>query len=452
MVSEVPYAESCAPGLAWPGVPAAAGAAMLAMQWQLERSQWFPSERLAELQFRQVRALLAHAITQVPFYRAHLGRAGVASVSEITPATFSRWPILTTPELQSNSGALQAATCPDDHGPVVERFTSGSTGTPKRILDTHAASFYKDALVLRDHLWHRRDLSAKFAGIHFFAGQGRHAGWSPAINAALRTGPGVVNGVGTDVAEQWAWLREEEPGYLLTTPSNLAALVRHGARKGERLAGLRQVLTYTEPLPVSLRAQVKEHWGVGLADTYSCTEAGALALQCPQGDAYHVQSENVYLEVLRADGSPCMPRETGRVVVTLLHNFAMPLIRYELGDYATVGEPCACGRSLPVLHAIAGRARNMARDPQGRVFQPGFDAALDESRLPVSQFQFVQETPSLVEMSYVCERELSAEEKRRFSDIVKARLPYPFELRYRRVPRIERGPGGKYEGFISKVA
>jgi phenylacetate-CoA ligase len=439
------------PGLVWPGAPVEAGAAMLAMQWQLEHSERLPPGELEALQMRQLQTLVAHALSNVPYYANHLRAAGLGSVDAIDAASFRRWPILKTQAVQAQAGLLQSRHVPPDHGAVVERFTSGSSGTPKRILDTQAASFYKDALVVRDHLWHGRDFAAKFAGIHFFAQTAVHTGWNPTIEAAFRTGPGVSASVGTDVEEQLEWLLTEQPVYLLTSPSNLAALVKRSVARGRRPLGLREALTYTEPLPLRLRDEVRGQWGVPLADIYSCTEAGVLALQCPAGTGYHVQSENVLLEVLREDGTPCEPGETGRVVITPLHNFAMPLIRYELGDYAVVGAPCGCGRGLPVLTSIVGRARNMARDPAGRLFQPGFDAALDESRLPVEQFQFVQHSPSVVEMSYVLGRDLTPDEQRRFADAVHRTLPYPFEMRFRRVAAIARGPGGKFEGFVSRV-
>lgn len=448
----MPQMQGGVAGLVWPVIPSSAGTALLGMLWQLERTERLSGAELLELQFAQIRALAAHAIAQVPYYADHLRKAGLASPDAMDARSFARWPILETGGLRRHAGLLQSARVPKDHGAVAERFTSGSSGTPKRILDTQAASFYKDVLVVRDHLWHRRDFSAKFAGIHFFSKAGAHSGWNPAINAAFRTGPGAVNSVGTDVAAQFAWLVGERPAYLLTTPSNLAALLRHAASVGRTPEGLRQVMTYSEPLLRGLREEVGKHWDVSLVDTYSCTEAGALALQCPEAEHYHVQSENVYLEVLREDGMPCEAGETGRVVITPLHNFAMPLLRYDLGDFAVVGEPCKCGRGLPVLKSVVGRVRNMARDPAGRLFQPGFDAALDESRLPVAQFQFVQEAPQLVEMSYVLDRELTREEMDRFSAAVKRTLPYPFEVRYRRVQAIARGPGGKYEGFVSRVA
>jgi phenylacetate-CoA ligase len=97
---------------------------------------------------------------------------------------------------------------------------------------------------------------------------------------------------------------------------------------------------------------VEEAWGVPVIFIYSRAEIGVMALQCPQNDHLHVQSENVRLEVLDDDNMPCQPGETGRVVVTPLHNYQTPLVRYEIGDYAEVGEACSCGRGLPVLIRI----------------------------------------------------------------------------------------------------
>src|SRR6202012_3802852 len=89
-------------------------------------------------------------------------------------------------------------------------------------------------------------------------------------------------------------------------------------------------------------------------------------------DHYHVQSEMLIAEVLRDDGTPCAPGEIGRLVLTDLCNFGMPMIRYEINDYAEVGALCDCGRGLPVLTRIMGRRRNMALDPDGRMFWPSF--------------------------------------------------------------------------------
>jgi phenylacetate-coenzyme A ligase PaaK-like adenylate-forming protein len=88
---------------------------------------------------------------------------------------------------------------------------------------------------------------------------------------------------------------------------------------------------------------------VNIADIYSEQEVGYIALQFPDYPYYHVQPENILVEVLDDNGNVCSSGDIGRVVITTLHNFTTPLIRYEIMDYAKVGEPCSCGRGLPVL-------------------------------------------------------------------------------------------------------
>lgn len=439
-------------GIVWPAVPRAAGATMLAMQFQLGQSQWWKPEDLLEHQFRQLRLLAGHALAKVPFYRDHLRHSGIRTVAELDPETYRRWPLLRSVDITTRQPELTALQFPKEHGGAFESFTSGATGTPKRILQTEAAQFFAHAMVLRDHLWHRRDFAAKFGAIRFFAVEGSQPTWSRITHAVFETGPASELDVTTDLPVQLDWLMREKPAYLLTPPSNLRALLKESEQTGRAPSGLRQVITYAESLPGGLRERVRRQWEAPLVDSYSCTEAGALALQCPEASHYHVQAENVYVEVLREDGNPCAPGESGRVVITPLHNFAMPLLRYEAGDYATLGAACTCGRGLPVLETILGRVRNMAVDPLGRRYQPGFDQALEDTGLPVEQFQFVQVDAATVEMSYVMPRELKAGEMNRFQEAVRTRLPYPFEMRFRRVEAIARSASGKYEGFISRVA
>jgi phenylacetate-CoA ligase len=184
-------------------------------------------------------------------------------------------------------------------------------------------------------------------------------------------------------------------------------------------------------------------------DVYSCEELGPIALQCPSREHYHVQAENLYVELLREDGTPCGQGELGRVVVTALHNFPMPLLRYDLGDYAEAGEPCACGRGLPVLRRIVGRVRNMARDPTGRHFRPAIAFGGWLEIAPIRKLQLVQHTLMNIEMRYEMERELSARECERLAELLTESFGYAFRFAFTRVPRIERTPGEKYEDFIS---
>jgi phenylacetate-CoA ligase len=433
-------------GIVWPGVGTARGARLLALQWQLERTERWSAEALLQHQFRQIRALADHAVAQCSYYARHLQAAGLSSVGELTPETYLRWPRIGKRAVSANQAGLAAARLPDGHGAVAEVFTTGSTGEPTRVLHSETSSFFPEVLLVRDHLWHSRRFAEKFAAIRFHAEEGRQPGWSPTTAAAFATGEAVILSVTRDVGAQLDWLLREEPAYLLTTPRNLQALVLRSAETGRVPRRLREAITYAEMPPDGLREQVRRVWQVPLTDSYSCREIGPLALQCPEAGSYHVQAENVYLEILRPDGTPCHPGELGRVVVTPLHNFAMPLLRYELGDIAAPGGGCACGRGLPVLQAIAGRVRNMAHDPTGRWFQPALGRAIRS--VPIRQFQALQTSLSRFEVRYVAEQELDEAQVQLLTAEMRRDLGYPFEIALTRVPSIERSPGGKFEDFI----
>ena len=88
--------------------------------------------------------------------------------------------------------------------------------------------------------------------------------------------------------------------------------------------------------------------------------------QCATCDAYHPADRHLVLELLTDEGRPARPGEMGCVIATLPFNRAMPLIRYETGDYATLAESNACSRSTEALKQIIGRERNLFKLPGGR--------------------------------------------------------------------------------------
>ena len=196
---------------------------------------------------------------------------------------------------------------------------------------------------------------------------------------------------------------------------------------------------------------VREVFGCGISDIYSCQEGGYIALQCPDHAHYHVVSEGVYVEIVDDEGQPLGPGRQGHVLVTNLHNFATPLIRYRLGDMAEFGEPCACGRGLPVIRRVMGRVRNMLVLPDGTTHWPYFGFKEFMAVADVRQFQVIQRSLELVEFRLVVDRRLSSSQEARIAEILQRNLRHPFRIAFDYVDEIPRSRSGKYEDFISHV-
>lgn len=444
--------KSIVTGIRWPGLPASPGAVALALQFQLEQSQWMRRELLASLQLHQLGGLLAYAQRHNVYWQARLANAGYDPAADLDLAAFRRLPILTRADVQEAGKSLFSAQTPKDHGRIGYGMTSGSTGKPIEYANTELCQLFWRTITLREHLWNRRDLSAKLAIIRAKVSNAQAQGWGPSTDVVYRTGPSVTLDVRTPVDQQLRWLETEDPEYLLSYPSNLAALAQrysHGATR--RLTRLRELRTLGEVLDDRTRNYCEQVFEVPVIDMYSASETGYIALQCPESGLYHVQSEFIFAEVLRQDGAECSPGEVGRLVVTPLHNFCMPLIRYEIGDYAEVGDACPCGRGLPVLKRILGRTRNMLTTPDGQQRWPVLDYKAYEAILPIRQLRMIQHDPSSINVEIVASQRPDVETERRLIQAIRDSLGYPFSISFEYLNEIPRSEGGKFEDFISRI-
>jgi len=132
----------------------------------------------------------------------------------------------------------------------------------------------------------------------------------------------------------------------------------------------------------------------------------------------------------------------------------MPLLRYEIGDYAEVGHCCGCGRGLPVLNRILGRQRNMFRLPSGELIWPSL--ILDGDAAPpvaasIRQYQIIQRTIDRLEVRLVAEDRLAQSAELELTKWIHRSLGAAFTVEFNYVPSIARSAGGKYEDFRSEV-
>ena len=439
-------------GILWPAVPDAAGSSALAMQYQLELSQWLPLAEIERKQMRQLELVLRHACGAMPFWRERLRAAGIDPRRALEPEQFRSLPVLTRTDIQTRGSALLCPNVPQEHGSVMKGETSGSTGSPINYYGTGVTRFFWRAFTLRDHVWHRRDLAGKLAAIRPKVETGESRSWGPSTDVAFKTGPCALLRLPAEIDEQLDWLRLQAPQYLITTASNLFWLARRSIERGIGLPGLLQARSYGSALLPGTRAQVQQAWGVGLADIYTAEEVGYIALQCPRREHYHAQAENLIVEILDQAGRPCAPGGIGRVVVTTLHNFAMPLIRYALGDYAEAGEPCDCGRGLPVMRRILGRERNILSLPGGRRQWPSFPSEKWAHVAPIRQLQMVQKSTEDIVVRVVAARPLTQDESRRLIAALQACLGHPFRMTIEQKEEIPRSASHKFEDFISEIA
>lgn len=441
-------------GISWPPLVNSQTGPLVALLQQLEDIQWLPAEVIAGYQHRQLVALAEYANEYSIHFRARLLSADLKPTDLSTPEGLRRLPVLGRQEVQICKEDLFCSMLPQTHTPITLSYSSGSTGEPVNVRRTAISNLFYHAMTVREYLWHRRDFKGSLAIIraNLPAGVTKMDNWGEPYCSLFNTGPVYVKPITADVDLQIEWLKDINPDYLQTYPTNLSALLQRFERLNMKLPQLRQIRTVGETLKDEIRESARRIFNAGIADIYSSEEVGTIALQCPESGFYHVMSESLIVEVLDEQGEPCQPGQIGRVVVTDLHNFAMPLIRYDIGDYAEVGDDCPCGRGLNVLKRIAGRSRNMLLLPDGRRIWPLLADHLFNDIGTIRQRQLIQRGREKIEARLVADIPLTVGQEKRLTDLLHDLLGYPFELKFVYfADTIPRTMGCKFEDFVCEI-
>ena len=450
------------PGTAWPRIPAPEVAQVWAAYRELDRTQWLAPADLAELQLAQLRALLAHCYAQVPYYRRIMSEAGLSDRPIESLDELGRLPLLTRTLYQEHEAELQAQSLPAGMTETWNGYTSGTNGVPIHVRKTDRDGLWWNACFLRDLEWSGLDPRGRLASIRLLTkdreklpralGGGASPYWTKVCGALMETGPSHAMDIRQDPRRQLEWLRRVDPDYLISLPSNLEYLACLIEESGLRLPRLRAIQAIGEPLPPHVRRRIESGFGVPVRNLYSTTEGGYMASPCPSGAGLHVHAENVLAEVLAADGRPCRPGETGRLVFTSLHSFLNPFIRYDILDEVTLAtELCPCGRGLPLWTAVDGRRHPLFHLPDGgRKATTGLMLVVRRVG-GMRQFQIVQKAVDLVLVRVVPSQDWDPKNAERMQHVVQEELGASVRVEVEQQEWLERPGGGKLRIVVNEL-
>jgi len=257
----------------------------------------------------------------------------------------------------------------------------------------------------------------------------------------------------TPADQQVEWLARRKAPYLLTHPSTALGIAYAVTPDQGRALGIEVVLLIGETVQDGTRELVAERLGARVAAIYACREIGHIASECEATRYYHVAVENVLVEIVDSGGRDVPPGERGRVIITGLYNYAMPFIRYEVGDVAVAGaEQCSCGRTLPVIKQIEGRTRNMFVFRDGTRFWPrSFMIRPMRAFVPFRHYQLVQLDHETIEFRYTPDGSGRAPDLTALNAYARQIIHPSVHVRAIEVEVLSAGPSGKLEQFISKL-
>lgn len=412
----------------------------------LDHLQWYTPEKMQEIQTQKLTRVVAHHVNTSPFFGKRIKESSIKP-QDIDAAHMERLPLLTRQDVISAGESLFSTKVPESHGKSGEVKSSGSTGEPVVVRATDLVAIFFHAYTTQELTWQRRDPKGRLVIVK--AGQFEtmeHPKWAnPLIQD---TGPLYLINISTDIKEQARIMSEFKPDMLSVYPSNLAALIDYWEETDSH-PEFKHIKCVGETVTDKLRERVKNMFGLKIEDVYSSQELGTIAMPCDEG-LYHTADLNLIVEVLDDDNNPVAEGETGRVVVTDMHNYATPLIRYDTGDWAIRGGKCSCGRGLKTLKRVMGRTRNLILRADGSRYWPMVGMYnFDELSFKIRRYQVIQQDRKTIEYKLVTDAPLTPEQEAEMKalgnkalgdefDIVISRFDKPWSL----------APNGKHEEFI----
>jgi phenylacetate-CoA ligase len=365
---------------------------------QFERTQFLPIEHVRRLQLARLRTLLDHAYRQCPFYRQRFDSIGMLPSDVQALENLQTLPVLEKSDIQEQRERLVADNWP--RRDLIRNQTGGSTGTPIAFYLSRERKCSRAAATVRHNRWAGWDIGDRTAAIWGAPQDVPSRGlWARLRNSLLERQQFLDTGHLTE-ARMTAFLRSLKR----TRPKVILAYARSAVMFARFLQAHRltpyqphSIVTSAEVLEPSERRLLEEVFGCPVFNRYGCREVSVVASECEQHDGLHTMAEGLYVEI--AHGQQLVAEgELGDILVTDLLNFAMPLIRYRIGDVgAWQPGSCRCGRGLPRLRQVAGRVTDFLVGSDGRLVSGVFLATyLVAQRPSLGQVQMLQEVAGQV--------------------------------------------------------
>jgi phenylacetate-CoA ligase len=203
-------------------------------------------------------------------------------------------------------------------------------------------------------------------------------------------------------------------------------------------------------LSIKDRTFIRSVFQAEIFDYYSSNECGIIAWECREHSGYHIDSDNIIVELMK-NGKPVPPGEEGEVVVTVLDSYAMPFIRYLLGDIAiSMNERCRCGRGFPMLKMVTGRSNDCILLSNGRAVSPFLLTCAIEDIPGITKYQIIQEDLNKVKIKIVKNEEMPDVDLLTIEQSIRALLDNTVEVEVLSVEEITRDTKtNKYRTVIS---
>lgn len=403
-------------------------------------------------QQKKLKHLIKHAYHTVPYYHEIFQKNNLKPDDIKTSLDLMKLPILSRSEVRERFDALVSKGYPRKK--MIYGLSGGSTGEPIRFYTTKEN---------REQYMAARYLFWRWAGFEW-GDKFAHVVGSPLDRPFFKSVKGKIEGktkrrvyldafrMTEQTMESFAEkMRRFKPKVVYGYAKSVALLAKFIEDRGISTIRLKSVIVDSESLSEHEIKTIEKVFGCKIWWSYHNRENGIFGAECGQHNAYHLFAQNHVFEFMR-EGEHVSSGETGSIVITDLTNYAMPFIRYEIGDLGVFSdETCACGRGFPLMDRLVGRTSEVLVSATGR-FMFGdlfhlYTRFYEVSK--VKQYQIIQENPTKIVVNIIPETDYAE----RDTEVIKKgilSLMGDMEIEVNLLEKIPPSKSGKVQAVLRK--
>lgn len=420
---------------------------------EFERNQWLSRYEIDEYQNDKMRLLIKHAYNTIPYYNKLMNDLRLVPDDIKTKEDLDKLPILRKEDIKANYNNLISNKYNKfnlRHG-----HTSGTTGSPLNICYNIKTCVVHHIADWRQKYWAGLKYGEPYASL-----QGR------VIVPINQKKPPFwrKNYINNQLFLSSFHLKEENIPYCFDKlerdeiktiegyPSTIYILAMY-LNENKKPFPLKSVLTSSETLFDYQREAIERAFCCKIFDFYGMAERVVFATECAEHKGHHLNSDYGITEFLDSNNEPVEKGKMGKIVATSLHNFAMPLIRYQTNDSSSLkSEKCSCGRTFPLMDDVATKDESIITLPDGRLISPSVLTHPFKPMYNIIESQIIQERLDLLIVKIVKKESYTRKDEEKLLSAFKDRLGDKIEVRVEYADSIPRTQNGKFKWVISKVA
>lgn len=409
-------------------------------------------DQIQRYQLQQLKSLLHHAYNNTSYYKKTWTEAGITDINQIqTLADFEKLPVVTKDDIREHYQNFIST----QHTNNIKKSTGGSTGQPFHFELNLESNTRREAVMWRGYGWLGAGLGQKTLYL-WGADLGQPSRFKTIKNILYHSfyNRKMLNSFEMNEQNKPDYIQEinrYKPVAFVSYVNPLYELALYIIEHEIKVHQPQTMLTGAEPLHQFQREVIEKAFNCSVYDTFGCREFMLMSAECREHKNLHINVDHLIVETVNEQYESVLG-ESGDLLITDLHNYGFPLIRYVNGDRATLVEtPCPCGNPLPIMKSVDGRKLDIIKTPEGGSIPGELFPHLFKEFKGIIKFQIKQSIIESLDIIIVANDKFCEEDKTKIINEINKYSNKSLSLNFKMVNEIPLTAAGKHRVTICEI-